>query len=181
MTGYAHLFGGEAGLAAQIEQTCRSLRLSVQIGLTDTLGAAWALAHYAGHSATTHRNGDAIDQEARATRTRAQKRQKQSLNSPLAQTASNQTMRHSIAPPGQTHSVLGDLPVAALRLEPSILAQLSRLRLRRIGDLAGQPRASLARRFGKRLVLRLDQAFSSATEPVSSAAATPLFAIRLTR
>lgn len=180
VTGCAHLFGGEAGLATQIEQECRSLRLSVRIGLTDTLGASWALAHYASHSATAHRNGDAIDQEARATRTRAQKRQKQSLTSPLAQTALNQKMRHSIAPPGQTHSVLGDLPVAALRLEPSILAQLSRLGLRRIGDLAGQPRAALARRFGKGLVLRLDQAFGSAAEPVSPAAATPLFAIRLT-
>ena len=89
-------------------------------------------------------------------------------------------MRHSIAPPGQTHSVLGDLPVAALRLEPSILAQLSRLGLRRIGDLAGQPRAALDRQFGKGLVLRLDQAFGNATEPMSPAAATPLFAVRLT-
>ena len=39
VTGCTHLFGGEAGLATQIEQECRSLRLSVRIGLTDTLGA----------------------------------------------------------------------------------------------------------------------------------------------
>ncbi|MDG2404847.1 MAG: DNA polymerase Y family protein [Paracoccaceae bacterium] len=180
VTGCAHLFGGEVGLATQIEQETRGLRLSVQIGLADTLGAAWALAHYAGHRTAAYRNGDAIDQEARATRTRARKRQKQSLASPPTQTTKNQTARHSIAPPGQTHRVLGDLPVAALRLEPSILDQLSRLGLRRIGDLAGQPRAALARRFGKGLVLRLDQAFGSVAEPVSPTAAIPLFAIRLT-
>ena len=63
VTGCAHLFGGEPGLVGQIEQECGKLNLSVRIGLADTLGAAWALAHYAGHATASHRNGDAIDQE----------------------------------------------------------------------------------------------------------------------
>ena len=85
-----------------------------------------------------------------------------------------------IAAPGTAHSALAALPVAALRLEPEVVEQLTRLGLRRIGDLAGQPRAALARRFGKGLVLRLDQAFGMAPEPISPAAAAPRFSTRLT-
>ena len=180
VTGCAHLFGGEAGLIGQIEQECGTLNLSVRIGLADTPGAAWALAHYAGQATATHLNSDAIDQEARATRTRARKRRTYELTGAARHATADGQASHSIAPPGQAHSLLHDLPVAALRLETTLLEQLSRLGLRRIGDLAGQPRAALARRFGKGLVLRLDQAFGSAAEPISPAAALPVFAIRLT-
>ena len=58
--------------------------------------------------------------------------------------------------------------------------KLNRLGLRRIGDLLGQPRASLARRFGRGLVLRLDQAMGSAPEPVSPARPPHHFAVRMT-
>ncbi|MEZ5721640.1 MAG: DNA polymerase Y family protein [Paracoccaceae bacterium] len=44
------------------------------LGLADTVGAAWALARYAGHGPERGAGGDAIDQEARATRSRAAKR-----------------------------------------------------------------------------------------------------------
>ncbi|PCH72015.1 MAG: hypothetical protein COC12_06915 [Rhodobacteraceae bacterium] len=54
------------------------------------------------------------------------------------------------------------------------------LSLRRVGDLLGQPRAGLARRFGRGLVLRLDQAMGSAPEPVSPARPPHHFAVRLT-
>ena len=60
------------------------------------------------------------------------------------------------------------------------MAQLNRLGLRRIVDLLGQPRAGLARRFGRGLVLRLDQAMGSAPEPVSPARSPDHFAVRLT-
>ena len=180
VTGCAHLFGGELDLANRIDQDCQALSLSVHIGLADTLGAAWALARYTGHGATMHRSGDSIDQEARATRNRARKRHKSGLRANAASTKPVSLMPHRIAPPDQAHSLLCNLPVAALRLEPDMLMQLSRLGLHQIGDLAGQPRAALARRFGKGLVLRLDQAFGSAAEPVSPAAVQPLFAVRLT-
>ena len=57
---------------------------------------------------------------------------------------------------------------------------LSRLGLRRIADLSGQPRAALARRFGRPLVQRLDQALGIEPEPVSPARPPHHFAIRLT-
>ncbi|MBA3324232.1 MAG: DNA polymerase Y family protein, partial [Rhodobacteraceae bacterium] len=42
VTGCAHLFGGEAGLAVEIEAGAADLGLSLRLGLADTLGAAWA-------------------------------------------------------------------------------------------------------------------------------------------
>lgn len=46
ITGCAHLFGGEEGLAAQIMKDCAALGLSLRWGLADTPGAAWALARF---------------------------------------------------------------------------------------------------------------------------------------
>ena len=74
LTGCAHLFGGEPSLLVQAESDCADLGLTVQAGIADTAGAAWALARFAGQVAGTDRNGDAINQEAHATRSRAVKR-----------------------------------------------------------------------------------------------------------
>ncbi|WP_050930341.1 Y-family DNA polymerase, partial [Aestuariivita boseongensis] len=180
LTGCAHLFGGEAGLCSVVQTDCADLGLSVRMGIADTLGAAWALARYAGRAPGADRSGDAIDQEARATRSRAARRRHWTKGGTAPEVQLATTSTASIAPPGQTYSALSPLPVAALRLEDEITAQLGRLGLRRIGDLLGQPRAGLARRFGKGLVLRLDQAMGSAPEPVSPARPPYHFALRLT-
>ncbi|WP_377192109.1 Y-family DNA polymerase [Ruegeria meonggei] len=179
LSGCAHLFGGEEALLRVLEIDCADMGLSVQMGIADTLGAAWALARYAGQEATSDRNGDAISQEARATRARATKRRHWTRGG-----AAPQVMALGggarVAAPGQAYGALSPLPIAALRLEDQVVAQLNRLGLRRIGDLLGQPRASLARRFGRGLVLRLDQAMGSAPEPVSPARAPHHFAVRMT-
>ncbi|SIS66720.1 Nucleotidyltransferase/DNA polymerase involved in DNA repair [Roseivivax lentus] len=241
LTGCAHLFGGEAALLAQVMLDCTDLGLSVSPGIADTYGAAWALARYGGAVAGSHRSGDAVDQEARATRSRAGKRRHWErggaapalppVSTALPETeteaetgqgskgrgdavTSHRTGRRTgqrtghrtgreddagrgaavypgagtdagtgrdarIAPPGKTYGALSALPIAALRLPGETVAQLSRLGLRRIGDLAGQPRASLARRFGTGLVYRLDQAMGAAPEPISPAAPPERFSIRL--
>ena len=74
LTGCTHLFGGEAALLEVLDADCAALGLTMQAGLADTPGAAWALARFAGLGTTPQRSGDAIDQEARATRSRAVKR-----------------------------------------------------------------------------------------------------------
>ncbi|ABG30041.1 DNA polymerase Y family protein [Roseobacter denitrificans] len=181
LTGCAHLFGGEESLLQVVQQDCEDLGLSVRMGLADTRGAAWALARFAGQSAGSHRTGDAIDQEARATRSRASKRRRWTKGgaAPVV-TPGPAAGAHQISAPGQTYCALSPLPVAALRLDTEITAQLSRLGIRRIGDLLGQPRAVLARRFGRGLVMRMDQAMGSAPEPVSPARAPAHFAVRMT-
>ncbi|MEM9549558.1 MAG: DNA polymerase Y family protein [Pseudomonadota bacterium] len=179
LTGCAHLFGGEAALLSVVQQDCADMGLTVSLGLGDTLGAAWALARFAGQGVRSDRSGDAISQEARATRSRAAKRHwTKGGHTPSVPAGLTRSAR--IAAPGQSYGALSPLPVSALRLDADMVAQLNRLGLRRIGDLLGQPRAGLARRFGKGLVLRLDQAMGSAPEPVSPARAPDHFAVRMT-
>jgi len=180
LTGCAHLFGGEEALVQQVELDCADLGLTVRIGVADTLGAAWALARFAGHSAQPTRNGDAIDMEARATRSRAVKRRNWERGGAAPQSATRVGPAARIPAEGQTYSALSALPIAALRLDIETVTQLNRLGLRRVGDLLGQPRASLARRFGKGLVMRMDQAMGSAPEPVSPAKPPHHFAVRMT-
>lgn len=180
LTGCTHLFGGEEALLGVIEGDCADMGLSTRMGIADTLGAAWALARFAGQQAGSDRSGDSIDQEARATRSRAVKRRHWTKGGGAPTSVATTRGLARIAPPGRSHGALGALPVAALRLEADTVAQLNRLGLRRVADLLGQPRAALARRFGKGLVLRLDQAMGSAPEPVSPAGAPAHFAVRLT-
>lgn len=181
LTGCAHLFGGEAALLEVVRDDCADLGLSVSMGLADTRGAAWALARFAGAVGGSDRSGDAIDQEARATRSRAGKRRHWTKGGAApARSAPSVRSPIVIAPPGQSYGALAPLPIAALRLEPDLVAALNRLGLRQIADLLGQPRASLARRFGRGLVLRMDQAMGSAPEPVSPARPPDHFAVRMT-
>jgi protein ImuB len=72
----------------------------------------------------------------------------------------------AIALPGGQAALLTRLPVAALRLSEKPAAQLPRLGLATIGDLAALPRAQLTRRFGPEVVLRLDQALGRVEEAV---------------
>jgi protein ImuB len=180
ITGCAHLFGGETALLAGVEGDCAALGLTVQAGIADTVGAAWALARYAGQPVSMARSGDAIDQEAPATRARAVKRRNWERGGPAPRPAppSNDTAR--IARPGHTRTAISALPIAALRLPQDALTALTRLGLRRIGDLIGTPRATLSRRFGTAVVQRLDQALGVEPEPVSPARREHRFALRLT-
>lgn len=180
LTGCAHLFGGETGLLAQVEEDCADLGLTMRAGLADTAGAAWALARYAGQVAGPSRNGDAVDQEARATRSRAVKRRGWARGLSAPGLAGVDLPQGVIAAPGRLREVLAPLPLAALRLEPAAVEGLSRLGLRRVDDIAGLPRAALSRRFGAPVLRRLDQAFGLEAEPISPAAAPLHFAVRMT-
>ncbi|MEL7343493.1 MAG: DNA polymerase Y family protein [Pseudomonadota bacterium] len=179
LTGCAHLFGGELQLLQQLEDDCADLGLSVAAGIADTPGAAWALARFAGRGAEPVRSGDAIDQEAHATRSRAVKRRHWERGGPAPKSMRLIADTARIAEPGQTRQALSSLPVAALRIEEATATELARLGLRRIGDLIGQPRAALARRFGQSLVRRLDQALGVAPEPVAPSRSAPHFGVRL--
>ncbi|MBV1865042.1 MAG: DNA polymerase Y family protein [Rhodobacteraceae bacterium] len=179
ISGCAHLFGGEAALAEQVHQDLQALHLTARLGVADTVGAAWALARFAGKGAQMHRSGDAIDQEARATRARAVKRRNWERGGPAPSVVVQNNPPPDIAAPGKTRDAIGRLPVAALRLSPDVCTNLNRLGLRIVADLAGLPRASVARRFGRHVVQRLDQALGSEPEPVSPAAAPLHFATRL--
>jgi protein ImuB len=173
LTGCAHLFGGEAGLIAQIEADCADLALTVRTGIADTRGAAWALARFAPVPAAARRSGDEIQQEARATRSRAARQPV--LSGGRMPRASG----GAVAAPGRMRQVLGPMPLAALRLSPDVVEGLGRLGMSRVQDLMDLPRAGLARRFGTDVLRRLDQALGLDPEPVNPAATPPHFAIRI--
>lgn len=134
ITGSAHLLGGEEAMLADMRARLTRTGLWPQIGLADTRGAAWALAHHG----------------------------------------------EGIAPPGDMLAALKPLPVTALRLDDKTSLALQRMGLRRIGALAETPRAPLARRFGRGLLLRLDQALGAQPEEITPLSAPPHYAVRMT-
>jgi protein ImuB len=80
---------------------------------------------------------------------------------------------------GAETAALGPLPLAALRLDPETVTRLGSVGLRTIGAIMAAPRAPLARRFGSRLLVRLDQALGRLGEAVSPRlAVAPLSAER---
>ena len=86
-----------------------------------------------------------------------------------------------IAPEGRTREAIAGLPVEGLRLAPEALVLLKRFGLKRIGDLYGLPRASLARRFrgpeGLRVVERLDQALGILGEALTPERPPPAYRV----
>ncbi len=132
--GVAHLWGGEAGMAADLAARLARDGLTARIAAADTAGAAWALARSPAAAA-----------------------------GPQVLAPWDPDRREASPPPPE----LAGLPLTALRLEPAAAAQLSRLGLRRIGQLAALPRGPLARRFGGRVLLALDQTLGRAPEALA--------------
>ncbi len=140
VSGAAHLFGGEAGLAADVEERFAALGLTARAAIAPTAGAAWALARYAvlspsplageGDSASAERGEEVLRRP----------------HPPHFPTASRRVPPSPARGEG-LDARLAPLPVAALRLSPQATRTLERLGLKTIGALAGIERRSLARRF----------------------------------
>jgi protein ImuB len=67
----------------------------------------------------------------------------------------------------ETREALTILPVAALRIDPDLVAALAQTGLKRIADVIDRPRAPLAARFGEHFVRRIDQALGREDEPIA--------------
>lgn len=74
--------------------------------------------------------------------------------------------------------LLLSLPLAALRLDAGLQADLARVGLRSVGDVQRQPRAGLVARYGTGPVRRLDRMLGIAAEPVAPQAAPPQWQVR---
>lgn len=68
--------------------------------------------------------------------------------------------------PGDQRKAMVLLPIASLRLEPAVVEGLRKLGFERVEQLIGTPRGPLARRFGRALHRRLDQALGHAGEGI---------------
>ena len=82
--------------------------------------------------------------------------------------AAHAAARHApgIVPAGRHTEVCALLPVVALRLPPDLVAMLRRLGFDHVSDIDCLSRASLVRRFGPVVVLRLDQLAGRVREPI---------------
>ncbi len=74
--------------------------------------------------------------------------------------------RITVLPCGAETDAIAQLPLAALRLTPEVLATAGRFGLERVADLYPMPRGPLARRLGMATVERLDMARGLAPEPI---------------
>ena len=83
------------------------------------------------------------------------------------------------AGPGQSLAAIGELSVAALRLDEATCTGLLRLGVRTIEDLYRLPRATVARRFGLGALLRLDQALGEQDEAISPLSEMPHYGVRM--
>jgi protein ImuB len=78
---------------------------------------------------------------------------------------------------GEEEALLASLPLAALRIDASVRAGLESVGLRTAGAVMDAPRAPLARRFGRLLMLRLDQALGRVEEAISPRLPAPSLSV----
>jgi protein ImuB len=72
-----------------------------------------------------------------------------------------------VIPPGEAASMLAPLPITTLRIDRETAETLERTGLRRLRQLIEAPRASLALRFGRDVLRRLDQALGAEEEAIT--------------
>jgi protein ImuB len=152
ITGLAPLFGGEALLAAQVVRDFTHRGLTVRLALADTMGAAWAIAHFGEGRRQNDECGTMNDERTTA-----------SFTSPQFAICNSQ---FSICNPNQHSVEIRSLPIEALRLSENLIDLLHQLGIYQIGQVEALPRQDLTARFGPQLLQRLDQAAGRRAEPV---------------
>lgn len=140
VTHLASYFGSEQQLARLIAEAFSERGYLVHIAVANTIGAAWAFAHFGLPQAT-------VVTSPRDT-----------VASPLDTMTTTQRTSFLVVPPEATEQALRSLPVTALRLPHNTLHLLHQLGITQIAQLACLPRASLTARFGDVLLKRWDQA-----------------------
>jgi protein ImuB len=149
-TRLAPLYGGEPALVRQVAAAFKRRNLDARLALADTLGAAWALAHYSPCHPEVFRRVHAA-----------------SPRGADSSAALGVTVEDQLAP----------LPLAALRLPPDLLETLADLGLAQIADLVALPREQLRSRFGPLLATRIDQALGAASEVIVAVEPPPDFTV----
>jgi protein ImuB len=158
ITWVAHLFGGERGLARDIQSRFAGTGLTARVAIAPTAAAAWALARC---------SPSPLAGEGRS-RGAAEGRGGISLSASSPQPLSREGERGLIAQ-------LSPLSISALRLDPDTTRTLERLGLKTIGALLSMPRLALARRFrgAEDVVDALDRLVGRKPEPLTAAPADP--------
>ncbi len=136
LTGCGYGYGGEEGLATTIIDELRQHGYWAMGVVADTVGAAWAVAHFGNSSLCSHKSYGSYESYRSC----------------------------AIIPPGHHSEAIQPLDVASLRLSPDVIQLLREFDIRQVGQLLGLPRSSLPSRFGPEILLRLDQALGAVAE-----------------
>jgi len=176
----AELLGGEAELAAQLAGDFARRGLAVRLGVADTIGAAWAAAHYGAKAACGFADNDCKLQIENC------KLQIDDVPPPRERGPRNPAPKFSIfnfqfsicnIPPSIHPTALRPLPVEALRLSGETVNVLHQLGIDRLAQLEALPREDLASRFAPELLRRLDQAAGRLPEAIPGHRAGPEFQV----
>jgi protein ImuB len=157
ITGSAHLWGGEEGLAEDLIARLEARGVPARAAIAPTFGAAYALAHHARRSLIIPPHPSPLPQGEREQVAAAatafplpsweRDRVRGSYNDDLA-------------------AMLAPLPIERLRISEETASVLRKLGLSTIGDVQKQPRAGMARRFPD-LLPQLDKAIGLAPEAIA--------------
>jgi protein ImuB len=132
-----HLWGSEAKLVGRVEEFFTQRGYLVRLAAAETVGAAWAKAHFEGEGRKRNPND-----ECRMTNEKS--------------ACSSFGIRHSSF----------TLPVQALRIPEEMASLLRELGIETVGQLVALPREELASRFGDELLRRLDQLTGTGREVI---------------
>ncbi len=163
ITGCAHLWGGEDGLAEDLIARLEARGIPARAAIAPTFGAAYALAHHAERYLIAP-----TDSSAALT---VQSPHPSPL--PLGEGVRSQPLQRRPLSQGERDRVRGNavsyllahLPVERLRIGGETASVLRKLGLFTIGDVLKLPRAGLARRFPD-LLPQLDKALGLAAEAI---------------
>ncbi len=90
------------------------------------------------------------------------------------------TTQITIAECGKTRHALKSLPIAALQIDTSVVAELASTGIKTIGQLYEIKSNELARRFGLGITHALGTSLGQEPDPIAPASATPIYAARMT-
>lgn len=168
--GCERLFGGLSAIVERVRESLRAFRIHAKLAVASTPGAAWAFAMYGMQAPQVKKPMPKRQAWTPTARTdfRVPLGDCGLLRSPQYLFGGRQSL-----PPGGIQDAgtsrsdgLQDLPPAALRIAPEIADTLNKLGVTTIRQLVGLPRDALPSRFGKELLLRIDQALGRVPEPL---------------
>lgn len=154
-------FGGEAGVLQQIADFFQSLGYEVRGVVADHWAAAWALAVYADLDALAEATASATPQDGCHS---------------TARNLGSATSVHLVAiAPASQEAAIGQLPVAALRVDEDTCQKFADLGIERIEQVWQLPADSLPARFGSELNWRLAEMAGASKEKIQICSAETTF------
>ena len=155
----AHLLGSDAQLAGRVEKFFTRRKYRVQIAVADTVGLAWAVAHYLPLLQPRQKSPLIVPSGDLGMH----RRQGDKEGGRQGETNVTQI---SLSPclPVSLSFLIAQLPVESLRIARDTADLLHQLGIETVGQLLPLPRESLTSRFGDQLLWRLDQLTGTAAE-----------------